>query len=153
MTPSPLPPPRTLASTPRLHLHQDPKDYIDATWQPRSSDLVTELPALLTALQLRTGPISRVVYDPTVWSPASSHLLMDERAIRLDPYPFELFDTMYVYGTNGAVMVLQIVRPSTDPAPTVTGEPTRSTASNAPGRNHEPRPITNHAAMGTSTDQ
>ncbi|AXK90071.1 hypothetical protein DXT66_30240 (plasmid) [Nocardia farcinica] len=94
-----------------------------------------------------------MVYDPTVWSPTDSHLLMDERAIRLDPYPFELFDTMYVYGTNGTVMVLQIVRPSTDPAPTVTGEPTRSTASNAPGRNHEPRPITTHAAMGASTGQ
>lgn len=157
MTPSPLStpsaPPCAPGPTPRLHLHQDPRDYIDATWWPRSSDLAIELPDLLTALQLRTGPISRVVYDPTAWSPADRRLFMGDRAIRLDPYPFELLDTMYVYGTNGTVIVLQVLHPSTDPAPTVTGEPTRSTAPNATGGNHEPRPITNHAAMGTSADQ
>ncbi|MFE3227656.1 DUF5994 family protein [Nocardia sp. NPDC059228] len=161
MTPSllstPPAPARGLTPTPRLDLHQDPRDYIDATWWPGSTNLVTELPDLLTALQLGIGPISRVVYDPTAWSPASSHLLMDDRTIRLDPYPFELFDTMYVYGTNGTVIVLQVLHPSTDPAPTPVpegaGEPTRSTAPNVMARNHEPRPITNHAAMGTSADQ
>ncbi|WP_067665566.1 DUF5994 family protein [Nocardia miyunensis] len=154
MTPSPLPPPpRVLDSTSRLHLHPDPKDYIDATWWPRSSDLVAELPDLLTAFELRTGPISRVVYDPTVWSPVGSHLLMDDRAIPLDPYPFELFNTIYVYGTNGTVIVLQVVHPSTDPAPRATGEPSRSTSPNTMCGNHEPRTITNHAAMGTCADQ
>jgi hypothetical protein len=136
-----------------LHLHPDPRDYIDATWWPRSSNLLTELPDLITALQLGTGPISRVVYNPTAWSPVGRRLLMDDRAIRLDPYPFELSDTMYAYGTNGTVIVLQVLHPSTDPAPTMTSEPTRYTAPNATGSNHEPRPITNHAAMGTSADQ
>ncbi|MFI7195486.1 hypothetical protein ACIBQ0_37660 [Nocardia nova] len=84
---------------------------------------------------------------------ARSHLLMDDRAIQLDPYPFELFNTIYVYGTNGTVIVLQVVHPSAAPAPRVTGEPSRSTAPNMTGGNHELRPITNHDAMGACADQ
>ena len=104
-------PPRTPTPTPRVHLRTDPKDYIDATWWPRTNNLATELPDLITALQLRTGPISRVVYDPSAWSPTDSPLIVGERRVRLDPYPFEWSDTVYVYGVNGSVMVLQAVRP------------------------------------------
>ncbi|WP_432278148.1 DUF5994 family protein [Nocardia carnea] len=97
MTPSPIStpstPPRAPAPNPRLHLHSNPGDYIDATWRPRTSKLATELPDLITALQLRTGPISHVVYDPTARDATGRHLLMVDRAIQLDPYPFELFDT------------------------------------------------------------
>ncbi len=111
-TPSALP--RAPTDTPRLLLGRDPSGYIDATWWPRSTNLVTELPDLITALQLRTGPIWRVVYDPTAWSPADRRLLMDDRVIRVDPYFFELFGTLYVYGTNGTVIVLQVIPSSTD---------------------------------------
>ncbi|WP_226949789.1 DUF5994 family protein [Rhodococcus rhodochrous] len=104
-------PPRAPTPAPQLHLRTDPRDYIDATWWPRTNSLAAELPDLITALQLRTGPVSRVVYDPSVWSPAASPLFVGDRRVRLDPYPFELADTVYVYGTNGSVMVLQAVQP------------------------------------------
>jgi len=127
MTPSPLPTPsvpsHTPAPTPRLHLHEDPTDYIDATWWPRTSSLATELPDLITALQLRTGPISRVVYDPTTWLPAGGRLFMDERSVRLDPYLFERSDTVYVYGANGNVMVLQAVHPTAEPGSSAAAVP------------------------------
>ncbi|NKY33885.1 hypothetical protein HGA13_12455 [Nocardia speluncae] len=139
-----------------MHLHSNPGDYIDATWWPRTSNLATELPDLITALQLRTGPISHVVYDPTAWDPTGRHLLMVDRAIQLDPYPFELFDTMYVYGTS-SVIVLQVIHPSTetDPAPTATGAPipTRIPAPQTANQNHQPRPVTEHAAMGAAADR
>ncbi|WP_157108748.1 DUF5994 family protein [Aldersonia kunmingensis] len=135
--------------TPRLHLHPNPGEYIDATWWPGTRNLATELPDLVTALQLRTGPISRVVYDPTAWVDTGRHLLMGDRAIRLDPYTFELFDTMYAYGT-GSVVVLQVIHSSVDSAPAATGEPTRATAPRTTGPNDEPRPLANHAAMGAS---
>lgn len=158
MTPSPIStpssPPRAPVPTSRLHLHPNPGDYIDATWWPRTSNLATELPGLITALQLRTGPISHVVYDPTAWLPSGRHLLMDDRDVRLDPYPFELFDTMYAYGTS-SMIVLQVVHPSTEtgPAPTATGGPTRIPSPHTANQNNEPRPITNHAAMGGSADR
>lgn len=102
MTPSPLPTPLVSphphAPTPRLHLHADPKDYIDATWWPRTSSIATDLPDLITALQLRTGLISRVVYDPSTWLPVGRRLLRDERSVRLDPYLFERSDTVMYTG-------------------------------------------------------
>ncbi|MFC8527824.1 DUF5994 family protein [Nocardia sp. NPDC057227] len=115
---------------PRLQLHPDPSSYLDATWWPESADLATELPDLITALQLRAGPIWRVVYDPALWSPTERDLVLDERVIRLDPYPFEMFGTVYVCGTNGSVVVIQAV-PFAAPGP-------------------QPRPITDHAAMGAA---
>ena len=109
---------------------------------------------MITALQVRTGPISHVVYDPTAWGPTGRQLLVGDRAIRLDPYPFELFDTMYAYGTS-SVIVLQVIHTSTetDLAPTVPGSLNRLPAARTTYQNHEPRPITNHAAMGASADQ
>ncbi|WP_219823632.1 DUF5994 family protein [Nocardia nova] len=151
---TPSAPPRAPTGTPRFLLGGDPGGYIEATWWPLSGSLVTELPELITALQLRTGPIWRVVYDPTAWSPAEGRLRIDDRVIRLDPYPFELFGTLYAYGTNGTVIVLRVIpsRTGTDSALRATGEPARSVAPSATDKDHAPgRPITNNAAMGAST--
>ncbi|MGN2638244.1 DUF5994 family protein [Nocardia takedensis] len=124
---------RPPTSAPVLHLYLDPSGYIDATWWPRSSDLAAELPDLVTALRLRAGPIWRVVYDPNLWSPAPSHLELDDQRIRLDPYPFELFGTVYVCGLNGTVIVVEAIPCENDPAEAAETD----------------RPITNHAAMGS----
>ena len=125
MTPQPT-------QAPLLQLYPDPSGYIDATWWPRSSDLAAELPELITALQLRAGPVWRVVYDPNLWSPAERHLMLDDREIRLDPYPFEVFGTVYVCGMGGAVIVVQAIPCENDP----------------PDLDPAHRPITNHASMG-----
>ncbi|MFC8527042.1 DUF5994 family protein [Nocardia sp. NPDC057227] len=102
MTPPPAP-----AS--RFAQHPDPSGYVDATWWPRSTDLGTELPDLITALQPESWPISRVVYDPAAWSAAPPHLVVDGGTVRLDPYTFELSETMYVYGADGIVLVVLVV--------------------------------------------
>ncbi|MFE3001992.1 DUF5994 family protein [Nocardia sp. NPDC059246] len=109
---------RTPTGTPRLRLRPDSEvsGYIDATWWPRSSNLAVELPDLITALRPRAGPIERIVYDPHAWSPTGRHHLVADRTIRLDPYPFELFGTMYMCGTDGTVIVLQAIPSDTDPA-------------------------------------
>ncbi|WP_416567322.1 DUF5994 family protein [Nocardia testacea] len=103
--------------TPRLRLRPDSaaSGYIDVAWWPRSSDLATELRALIPALRALTGPVQRIVYDPRAWSPTARHLVTDG-TIRLEPYPFELFGTMYLCGTNGTVIVLQAIPSGTDNA-------------------------------------
>ncbi|UGT63834.1 DUF5994 family protein [Nocardia asteroides] len=106
MAPSPAP-----AS--RFAQHPDPSGYVDATWWPRSGDLGTELPELITALQPASWPISRVVYDPAAWSPAPPHLVVNGGTVRLDPYTFELPETMYVYGADGIVLVVLVVPAAT----------------------------------------
>ncbi|MGW3541264.1 DUF5994 family protein [Nocardia niigatensis] len=109
---------RTPTRIPRLRLRPDSEasGYIDATWWPRSGNLAVELPDLITALRPRAGPIARIVYDPRVWSPTGRHHLVADRTIRLDRYPFDLFGTMYMCGTDGTVIVLQAIPTGTDPA-------------------------------------
>ncbi|MEV0361104.1 DUF5994 family protein [Nocardia fusca] len=106
---------RTPTRTPRLRLRPDSEasGYIDAVWWPRSSNLATELRKLIPELRPLAGPIGRIVYDPGAWSPTERHLITD-RTIRLDPYPFALFGTMYICGTGGTVIVLQAIPSGTD---------------------------------------
>ncbi len=108
---------RTLAATLRLRLRpdSDASGYIDATWWPRSSNLVAELPGLIAALRPRVGLIWRIVYDPRAWSPIDRHHVIADRTIRLDRYPFELYGTTYVCGTDGTAVVLRAIPANTDP--------------------------------------
>ena len=110
----PAVPRRLPLDTPRLRLRPraDVSGYVDGAWWPRTQDLAAELPGLFTALRPRLGPVWRVVYDPTGWLPSARHLQLGSHRIRLDPYPFELFNTMYVCGVHGIVIVLEVI-PST----------------------------------------
>jgi len=109
---------RTRDDAPRLRLRPDTEasGYVDATWWPRSNNLVAEIPGLITAFRARAGPIGRIVYDPRAWLPTGGrHFLLAGRSIRLDRFPFELFGTMYLCGTGGTVIVLQAIASGTDP--------------------------------------
>ncbi|MBF6147615.1 DUF5994 family protein [Nocardia nova] len=108
---------RTHDAAPRLRLRPDTEasGYVDATWWPRSNNLVAEILGLITAFRERAGPIGRIVYDPRAWLPTGRHFLMADRSIRLDRYPFELFGTMYLCGTDGTVIVLQAIASGTEP--------------------------------------
>ncbi|WP_231982872.1 DUF5994 family protein, partial [Nocardia sp. 852002-20019_SCH5090214] len=101
---------------PRLRLKPEDRhsDYIDGAWWPRSTDLATELPELLAALATRLGPVDRIVYDPDSWTPPPRHVTAAEQSISLEPYRFQLRNTMYVVGSNSAVTVLRVILPSTD---------------------------------------
>ncbi|WP_062995533.1 DUF5994 family protein [Nocardia mikamii] len=102
--------------TPRLRVRprRDGTGRVDGVWWPRTHDLAAELPGLLTVLRPHLGPVRRVVYDPTGWSPSSRHLQLGSHRIRLDPYRFELFNTMYVCSAHGALVMLRVVLSTTD---------------------------------------
>lgn len=98
----------------RLKPEDRHSDYIDGAWWPRSTDLATELPELLAALTTRLGPVDRIVYDPDSWTPPPRQVTVAEQSISLEPYRFQLRNTMYVVGSNSAVTVLRVILPSTD---------------------------------------
>ncbi|MBF6327650.1 DUF5994 family protein [Nocardia transvalensis] len=102
--------------TPRLRLKPkaDREGYLDGAWWPRSGKLTAELPDLLAVLAVRLGPIQRVVYDRASWSRVPRQLTVGNRAIQLDAYQFELGNTMYVYGSNGRMIVLRVIASTTD---------------------------------------
>ncbi|MEU7634352.1 DUF5994 family protein [Nocardia sp. NPDC049220] len=101
--------------TPRLRLKPkaDRGGYLDGAWWPRSRELTTELPDLLAVLTVRLGPIWRVVYDPACWSDTPRQTTVKGHTVRLDPYPFELWNTMYVFGRDRDLIVLRVIPSST----------------------------------------
>ncbi len=101
-------------NTPRLWLEPDSDAYIDGAWWPRSGELTTELPGLLTFLEFRMGPIRRVVYDRESWASAPRTLTVDHHEVQLDAYPFEAGNTLYVFGSDDNMLVLQVVLSTTD---------------------------------------
>ncbi|MEG8183948.1 hypothetical protein GZH49_36365 [Nocardia terpenica] len=102
--------------TPRLKLRPkaDSEEYIDGAWWPRSGTLTAELPDLMTVLAVRLGPIQRVVYDRASWSRVPRQLAVADRMVQLDAYPFEAGNTMYVYGSNGHMIVLRVIASTTN---------------------------------------
>ncbi|MFF3572228.1 DUF5994 family protein [Nocardia jiangxiensis] len=101
-------------NTPRLRLEPESDAYIDGASWPRSGELTTELPGLLTFLEFRMGPIRRVVYDRESWTSAPRTLTVDHHEVQLDAYPFEAGNTMYVFGSDDNMLVLQVVVSTTD---------------------------------------
>ncbi|MRH90720.1 hypothetical protein GFY24_25330 [Nocardia sp. SYP-A9097] len=101
---------------PRLRLNSagEVGGYLDGVWWPRSTDLIAELPNLLAALSVRIGPVWRVVYDHTSWTSAPRQLVVGDRAIQLDAYPFELGNTLYLFGSAHDMIVLRVIAPVAD---------------------------------------
>ncbi|MEU4843116.1 DUF5994 family protein [Nocardia testacea] len=98
----------------RLCPRGDGSGCVDGVWWPRTQDLVAEVPGLFTVLRPHLGPVRRVVYDPAGWSPSSRRLQFGSRAVRLDPYSFELFNTLHVCSVYDIVVVLRVIAATTD---------------------------------------
>ncbi|WP_251060276.1 DUF5994 family protein [Streptomyces sp. ISL-100] len=56
----------------------------DGAWWPRTRELKTQLPGLITALTARLGPVARVGLDASAWDDAPGHLVIDDRMVRID---------------------------------------------------------------------
>ncbi|MEV6551766.1 DUF5994 family protein [Streptomyces sp. NPDC051597] len=90
--PPPVPPPPSPPLAPsfafRLRLVSQPEKAhvprrIDGAWWPRSSDLVAELPRLLSALPHAWGQVTSALVDAAVWSPFPGRLLVANQVVRL----------------------------------------------------------------------
>jgi Family of unknown function (DUF5994) len=75
---------------------------VQGAWWPRSDQLHTELPLLLTALSSRVGSVDRVIYDETMWAPASSRMEFRGRSIILEGSTTTSTNTLSVIGAGSA---------------------------------------------------
>ncbi|MDO3649893.1 DUF5994 family protein [Nocardia mangyaensis] len=137
--------------TPRLRLRSraSADSYLDGAWWPRSGELAAELPDLLAVLAVRLGPVWRVVYDPTCWSSAPAATVVDGATVRLDAYRFERWNTLYVFGRDAGMIVLQVIPADTD-EPTAHAALMAAAESVAEGPG-EARPSVDHPAMSTAS--
>jgi hypothetical protein len=56
---------------------------LDGGWWPRSTDIYTELPELVRAIDHLHGPVRRMVLSADGWADHPRHLRVDDRTIRL----------------------------------------------------------------------
>lgn len=103
--------------TPRLKLmpkNRARSGVIDGAWWPRSRSLASELPDLAAVLAVRLGPVERVVYDPAGWTATPREIVIGEHTVVLDAYQFESFNMIYIYGRDGASIVLRVIPAATN---------------------------------------
>ncbi|MCM6777233.1 DUF5994 family protein [Nocardia sp. CDC159] len=115
MTPQPAHP---ISPSPRLRFIAEAAVTcdVDGVWWPRSDDLAAELPALLTFLAVRVGPIGRVGYHMDEWVCAPTGLVTDGRRVRLDGYRHACEHAVDVLAVGGTRIALRVVPQRADAA-------------------------------------
>lgn len=103
--------------TPRLRLKpKAPQSgYVDGAWWPHSTNLIAELPDLLSVLSVRLGPIDRVIYNVNEWATPPAKFATGGRTVRLDGYVLQPASTVEVLGLDRTKIVLLVVSPSAEP--------------------------------------
>ncbi|MET3987127.1 DUF5994 family protein [Streptomyces sp. PvR034] len=96
----------------RLETTQSRQGVLDGAWWPRSRDLTTELPALITALTGHLGPITRVGLDATAWQDIPTRLVIDDQVVHLDSDPVG-DDTVLITRGHNDHFALLVVPPGT----------------------------------------
>lgn len=82
---------------------------VDGAWWPSTPDLPHELPDLIAVMGSWIGPVSRVIYDRRVWSPAPARIVRGATSIAMDPYRLVARDTIYLKGTHTRDAVLFVL--------------------------------------------
>ncbi|WP_328748543.1 DUF5994 family protein [Streptomyces sp. NBC_00285] len=98
----------------RLETTHDRRGVLDGAWWPRSRDISTELPALITALTEYLGPITRVGLDAGAWDALPTRLVVEDRVVRIDSFPVG-DDTVLVTRGDQDHFSLLVVPPQTAP--------------------------------------
>ncbi|MFF4420362.1 DUF5994 family protein [Streptomyces sp. NPDC001549] len=96
----------------RLETTQSRQGLLDGAWWPRSRDVTTELPALITALTAYLGPITRVGLDASAWQDVPTRLVIDGQVVHLDADPVG-DDTVLVTRGHNDHFALLVVPPDT----------------------------------------
>ncbi|MFE5190992.1 DUF5994 family protein [Streptomyces sp. NPDC056628] len=68
----------------RLETTHNRQGVLDGAWWPRSRDVATELPHLITALTEYLGPVTRVGLDADAWEELPTRITIDDRVIHID---------------------------------------------------------------------
>ncbi|WP_224287320.1 DUF5994 family protein [Streptomyces olivaceus] len=85
---------------------------LDGAWWPRSRTLAAELPALVSALTERLGPVTRIGLDRAAWDELPTRLNVDGRVVNVDSFPVG-DDTVLVTRGHQDIFSLLVVPPDT----------------------------------------
>ncbi|MFD7094175.1 DUF5994 family protein [Streptomyces xanthophaeus] len=96
----------------RLETTRSREGLLDGAWWPRSRNIETELPALISVLTGHLGPITRVGVDASAWNGLPVRLVIDDRVVHLDSDPVGDGTVLITRGHNDHFALL-VVPPDT----------------------------------------
>lgn len=91
----------------------DQPGTVDGAWWPPDYDLRTTLPDLISVMGRWLGPVSRVLYDPSLFPSAPSRIIRGTTGVSVDRYSLVSRDTIYLTGTHTRNALLFVVPPET----------------------------------------
>ncbi|WP_327736536.1 DUF5994 family protein [Streptomyces nojiriensis] len=96
----------------RLETTRSREGLLDGAWWPRTRDIATELPALISVLTGHLGPINRVGVDASAWNDLPARLVIDGQVVHLDSDPVG-DDTVLITRGHNDHFALLVVPPDT----------------------------------------
>ncbi|GLX20791.1 DUF5994 family protein [Streptomyces lavendulae] len=96
----------------RLETTRSREGLLDGAWWPRTREIETELPALISVLTGHLGPITRVGVDASAWNGVPTRLVVDDRVVHLDSDPVGDDTVLITRGANDHFALL-VVPPDT----------------------------------------
>ncbi|MFE1555848.1 DUF5994 family protein [Streptomyces sp. NPDC058734] len=96
----------------RLETTRSREGLLDGAWWPRTREIETELPALISVLTGHLGPITRVGVDASAWNGVPTRLVVDDRVVHLDSDPVG-DDTVLITRGDNDHFALLVVPPDT----------------------------------------
>ncbi|MFG2481401.1 MULTISPECIES: DUF5994 family protein [Streptomyces] len=96
----------------RLETTRSREGLLDGAWWPRTRDIATELPALISVLTGHLGPITRVGVDASAWNDLPARLVIDGQVVHLDSDPVG-DDTVLITRGHNDLFALLVVPPDT----------------------------------------
>ncbi|MFD7019314.1 DUF5994 family protein [Streptomyces sp. NPDC059161] len=96
----------------RLETTSSREGRLDGAWWPRTRDIETELPALISVLTGHLGSITRVGLDASAWNGLPTRLVIDGQAVHLDSHPVGDDTVLITRGYNDHFALL-LVPPDT----------------------------------------
>ncbi|GAA3134876.1 DUF5994 family protein [Streptomyces rameus] len=96
----------------RLETTRSREGLLDGAWWPRTRDIETELPALISELTGHLGRITRVALDASAWNGLPTRLVIDDQVVHLDSHPVG-DDTVLITRGDNDHFALLVVPPAT----------------------------------------
>ncbi|GAB4051488.1 DUF5994 family protein [Catellatospora paridis] len=136
-TDRPVTVPTTAAASPAARLaltpHRADQAVLDGGWWPRTWNPAEELPALVTALAQRYGPIRHLMLNDTVWPDHVRRLTVGSQAVRIGWFATQDPALAIALTARDEQLDLLVVPPST---PTAAAERALATAADPADYTH-----------------
>ncbi|SMQ17768.1 hypothetical protein SAMN06272771_4196 [Streptomyces sp. Ag82_O1-12] len=99
----------------RLTTTHERQSILDGAWWPRSRNLASELPGLISALTERLGPITRIGLDSAAWDDdIPTRVTVDDRVVHIDVFSVGDETALVTRGDQDHFSLL-VVPPDTPP--------------------------------------